>query len=163
MAAVKAFVGLGANLGEPQAQVRAAAVALAEIPRTRLMALSPLYRSAPLGVATQPDFVNAVAAIETGLAPWALLEALLALEARFGRTRETPGEARTLDLDLLLYADRIVDEPGLIVPHPRMHQRAFVLAPLADLAPEQVIPGRGPVRVLLAACKDQIIEKLSEK
>ena len=162
MAAVNAFVGLGANLGEPRAQLRAAAVALAEIPRTQLIALSPLYRSAPVGVGGQPDFVNAVAEIETGLAPWPLLEALLALEARYGRTREAPGGARTLDLDLLLFADRLIDEPGLIVPHPRMHKRAFVLAPLAELAPDLVIPGRGPIGPLLAACKDQVIERLGE-
>ncbi len=163
MASVKAFVGLGANLGEPQAQVRAAAAALSGIPQTRLLALSPLYRSAPVGVGAQPDFVNAVAEIETGLAARALLDALLAVEARFGRTREAPGAARTLDLDLLLYAGRVIDEPGLVVPHPRMRRRAFVLAPLAQIAPDLVIPGEGPVAVLLAACKDQIIERLGAK
>jgi 2-amino-4-hydroxy-6-hydroxymethyldihydropteridine diphosphokinase len=160
MACVIAFVGLGANLGEPQAQVRAAAAALSEIPRTQLLALSPLYRSAPVGVGAQPDFVNAVAEIETGLTARALLDALLAIEARFGRTREAPGAARRLDLDLLLYADSVIDEPGLMVPHPRMHRRAFVLAPLAQIAPDLVIAGEGPVGVLLDACKEQIIERL---
>ena len=160
MATIEAFVGLGANLGEPQAQVRSAAAALATLPRTHLVALSPLYRSTPVGVGAQPDFVNAVAQIETGLEPRPLLEALLALEARFGRTRETSGAARTLDLDLLLYAGRVIDEPGLVVPHPRMHTRAFVLAPLAELAPALSIPGRGAVGSLLAACEDQVIEKL---
>ena len=133
---------------------------LGEIPLTRLIALSPLYCSAPVGVGAQPDFVNAVAEIETELAPRGLLWKLLTIEARFGRTRETPGAARTLDLDLLLYGGLVIDEPGLEVPHPRMHERAFVLAPLADLAPELVIPGRGPVATLLDACKDQAVERL---
>jgi len=156
--ATKAFVGLGANLGDREAQVRRAFATLAELPGTSLLAASSLYRSAPVGVGAQPDFINAVAAIETELAPRALLEALLAAERRFGRRREFPGAPRTLDLDLLLYGE--IAEPGLIVPHPRMHERAFVLAPLAEIAPHITIPGKGRAAALLAACTDQKIEKI---
>jgi 2-amino-4-hydroxy-6-hydroxymethyldihydropteridine diphosphokinase len=161
MAAIKAFVGLGANLGEPKAQVRRAIAALGAIPMTRLLAASSLYRSAPVGVGEQPDFINAVAAIETGLSARALLDKLLAIEARFGRRRDVPGSPRTLDLDLLLYGDRVIAEPDLIVPHPRMHERAFVLAPLAEIAPDALVPEKGPVAALLAASKNQKVKKLS--
>jgi 2-amino-4-hydroxy-6-hydroxymethyldihydropteridine diphosphokinase len=162
-APAKAFIGLGANLGDREAQVRRAFATLAELPGTSLLAASSIYRSAPVGVGAQPDFINAVAAIETLLAPRALLEALLAAERRFGRRRDFPGAPRTLDLDLLLYGERVIDEPGLVVPHPRMHERAFVLAPLAEIAPDAVVPGRGPVRALLARCKDQKIEKIGAR
>ena len=159
-APTRAFIGLGANLGDPEAQVRRAFAALAELPRTRLLAASSLYRSAPVGVVAQLDFINAVAEIETALAARALLDALLAEEGRFGRTREFPKAPRTLDLDLLLYGDRVIAEPGLVVPHPRMHERAFVLAPLAEIAPDIAIPGKGRAAALLAACADQKIEKI---
>jgi 2-amino-4-hydroxy-6-hydroxymethyldihydropteridine diphosphokinase len=111
-------------------------------------------------VVAQPDFINAVAEIQTMLGARALLEALLAIETRFGRRREFPGAPRTLDLDLLLYGDRVIAEPGLVVPHPRMHERAFVLAPLAEIAPDIAIPGKGRAGALLAACSDQKIEKI---
>jgi 2-amino-4-hydroxy-6-hydroxymethyldihydropteridine diphosphokinase len=159
-ASTRAFVGLGANLGDPQGQLRRALLALAGLPGTRLVAASSLYRSAPVGHAAQPDFVNAVAEIETRLGAQALLGELLATEARFGRVRTFPNAPRTLDLDLLLYGDRVIAEPGLIVPHPRMHERAFVLAPLAEIAPDIAIPGKGRARALLAACSDQKIEKI---
>jgi len=159
MAAVQAFVALGANLGQPDLQVRDAVAALAAMPGTRLLAASSLYRSAPVGVGEQPEFTNAVAAIETGLGARALLDALLAIEARFGRRREFPGAARMLDLDLLLYGDQTIDEPGLVVPHPRMHERAFVLAPLAEIAPDATIPGKGRVAALLKNCRDQTIRR----
>jgi 2-amino-4-hydroxy-6-hydroxymethyldihydropteridine diphosphokinase len=162
MAAVRAFVGLGANLGEPEAQVRRACDALRALPDTRLLAASSLYRSAPVGVGTQPDFVNAVAEIETELGPGALLEELLKIEVRFGRARTFPNAPRTLDLDLLLYGAQIVAEPGLTVPHPRMHERAFVLAPLAEIAPEAVVPGKGTAAKLLAACKGQDVAKVRD-
>ena len=158
--ATEAFVGLGANLGEPEAQVRRALAALAELPGTRLLAASSLYRSAPVGVVAQLDFINAVAAVETALTARALLDALLAMEARFGRRREFPGAPRTLDLDLLLYGDRVIVEPELVVPHPRMHERAFVLAPLAEIAPDIAIPGKGRAAALLATCADQRIAKI---
>jgi 2-amino-4-hydroxy-6-hydroxymethyldihydropteridine diphosphokinase len=155
-----AFVGLGANLGDPEAQVRRAIAALGQLPEMRLVASSSLYRSAPIGVGPQPDFVNAVARIETTLGPWVLLEALLAEEARFGRERPSPGAARTLDLDVLLYEDRVISEAGLTVPHPRMHERAFVLAPLVEIAPDIEIPGRGSARALLAGLRNQTIAKI---
>ena len=158
-ASTKAFIGLGANLGDHQAQVRRALLTLAELPGTRLLAASSLYRSAPVGVVAQPDFINAVAEIATTLVARALLEALLAAERRFGRRREFPGAPRTLDLDLLLYGDQVIAEPGLIVPHPRMHERAFVLAPLAEIAPDIAIPGKGSAGTLLRACADQKVEK----
>jgi 2-amino-4-hydroxy-6-hydroxymethyldihydropteridine diphosphokinase len=158
-AANLAYVGLGANLGRPDRQVREALAALAALPGTRLLAKSSLYRSAPVGVGEQPEFTNAVAAIETGLEARPLLEALLAIEARFGRRRESAGAARTLDLDLLLYGDRTIDELGLVVPHPRMHERAFVLVPLAEIAPDAVIPGKGRVAALLDNCRDQAIRR----
>ena len=160
IASTKAFIGLGANLGDPESQVRRALAALAELPGTRLLAASSLYRSAPVGVIAQPEFINAVAAAETTLTARALLEALLAAERRFGRRRDFPGAPRTLDLDLLLYGDRVIAEPGLVVPHPRMHERAFVLAPLAEIAPDIAIPGKGRAGALLAACTDQKIEKI---
>jgi 2-amino-4-hydroxy-6-hydroxymethyldihydropteridine diphosphokinase len=160
MAVTKAFIGLGANLGDPEAQVRRAMTALTSIPETRLLAASSLYRSAPVGIGEQPEFINAVAEIETGLGARALLDELLAIEARFGRRRDFPGAPRTLDLDLLLYGDQVIAEPELVVPHPRMHERAFVLAPLVEIAPDAVVPGKGPVAALLAACKDQEVRKL---
>ena len=160
MAAIKAFVGLGANLGEPKDQVRRAIAALAAIPKTRVLAASSLYRSAPVGVGEQPDFINAVAAIETGLKARTLLDELLEIEARFGRRRDSPGSPRTLDLDLLLYGNSVIAEPGLVVPHPRMHERAFVLAPLTEIAPDVVVPGKGPVAALLTACEAQYVKKL---
>jgi len=140
--------------------VRRALAALAELPGTRLLAASSLYRSAPMGVIAQPDFINAVAAAETTLAARALLEALLAAERRFGRRRDFPGAPRTLDLDLLLYGDRVIAEPGLVVPHPRMHERAFVLAPLAEIAPDIAIPGKGRAGTLLAKLGNQKILKI---
>jgi 2-amino-4-hydroxy-6-hydroxymethyldihydropteridine diphosphokinase len=159
MVAVKAFVGLGANLGEPETQVRRAVLALGNIPATHLLSASSLYTSAPVGVGEQPDFVNAVASVDTALSARALLDELLAIEARFGRQRQFPGAARTLDLDLLLFGERVIAEPGLVVPHPRMHQRAFVLAPLVEIAPDAIVPGKGRAAQLLAACKDQKIER----
>ena len=157
---VQAFIGLGANLGDPQNQVRRAIVALGDFPRTRLLASSSLYRSSPVGVAPQPDFVNAVARLETALAARELLEELLTAEARAGRERPGPGAPRTLDLDLLLYGEAVIDEPGLAVPHPRMHERAFVLLPLAEIAADISIPRKGSVKTLLAACRGQSIERI---
>ena len=160
---VRAFIGLGANLGDPESQVRRAVLELGKLPGTRLLAASSPYRSAPVGVGTQPDYINAVAEIETSLRARALLDELLTMEARFGRERPSPGAPRTLDLDLLIYGDEEIEEPNLIVPHPRMHERAFVLMPLAEIAPDVVIPGRGSIRTLLAACRGQKISKIGEK
>ena len=156
----RAFVGLGANLGDPAAQLAAALEAIGRLSGTRIVAVSSFYRTAPIGYEAQPDFLNAVAEIETALAPDELLTALQAVESVAGRARSFPNAPRTLDLDLLLYGDRTLDAPGLQVPHPRMHERAFVLAPLVEIAPEVAIPGRGPAATLLARLTDQRIEKL---
>lgn len=143
-----ACVALGANIGEPVRQIEAGFAALAALPGTRLVARSSLYRSAPVGYADQPDFVNAVAVIETALAPQALLAALLAIERVHGRVREFPNAPRTLDLDILLYGDAVVHEAGLNIPHARMLERAFVMVPLAEVAPDACVPGHGRVRDL---------------
>lgn len=158
----RAYVGLGANLGDPNSQIRAALAALANVPATQIAGWSSFYRSAPLGDAEQPDYINAVAQVETMLGPRALLDALLAIESRMGRTRSRANAPRTLDLDLLLYDQMMIAEPGLNVPHPRMHTRAFVLAPLAEIAPGIEIPGRGHLAPLLAACAGQTIERIPD-
>jgi 2-amino-4-hydroxy-6-hydroxymethyldihydropteridine diphosphokinase len=142
-APVAAYVALGANLDDPAAQVRAGLRALAALPETRLVRRSSLYRSPPEGGAEQPDYVNAVAALETRLAPRALLERLLEIERAHGRVRSARNAPRRLDLDLLLYGALELEEPDLAIPHPRMHRRAFVLVPLAEIAPEARVPGHG--------------------
>ncbi|MCG6873246.1 MAG: 2-amino-4-hydroxy-6-hydroxymethyldihydropteridine diphosphokinase [Gammaproteobacteria bacterium] len=157
---VCAFVGLGSNQGDRLGQLQAGAAALARLPDCGLPRCSPVYRSAPLEVAPQRDFLNAVCALETRLSPRALLDALLGIEAAAGRRREEPGQPRVLDLDLLLYADRQLSQPGLRVPHPRLARRAFVLRPLHDLEPELVVPGAGPLAELLAAVADQLLERV---
>jgi len=154
-----AFIGLGANIGDPWKQLRGALAALDEIPGTRVTRSSSCWRTAPIGYAAQPDFVNAVAEVETAQAPRALLDALLAIEKRFGRERGFANAPHTLDLDLLLYGARVIAEPDLRVPHPRMHERAFVLAPLVEIAPGVEIPGKGKAAALLAAIEDQRAEK----
>ena len=143
----RAFIGLGSNLADPGAQILKAYAELGNLPQTRLLSCSSLYRSAPVGYADQPDFINAVAEIETGLAPHALLAALLDMEHRHGRVREFRNAPRILDLDILLYGERIVREVGLDIPHPRMAQRRFVLEPLVAIAPN----ARHPVLNLSAA------------
>ncbi|WP_227818306.1 2-amino-4-hydroxy-6-hydroxymethyldihydropteridine diphosphokinase [Nitrogeniibacter aestuarii] len=158
--AVTAFIGLGANLGDAVAAMDAACTALGALPDTRLVARSRLYRSAPVGVTGQPDYINAVVQLSTSLSARAVLEALMRIEADNGRTREYHMAPRTLDMDLLLHGDTVVNEPELTVPHPRMHQRAFVLAPLAELAPQTIIPGVGRVADLLPTVADQAISPL---
>jgi len=145
----RVFVGLGSNLDDPQRQIERALAELARLPQTLLVRRSSLYRSAPVGFTEQPDFVNAVAELATALEPQPLLAALQALEDAQGRVRTRANGPRTLDLDLLLFDARLVQEPNLIVPHPRLHERAFVLVPLAEIAPEAVVPGRGPVAALV--------------
>jgi 2-amino-4-hydroxy-6-hydroxymethyldihydropteridine diphosphokinase len=156
-----AFVALGSNLGDPGSRVRQGIAALAAWPQVQLVAASSLYRSAALGHADQPDFVNAVVQLSTGLAPQPLLAALLAIEQRCGRERSFRNAPRTLDLDLLLYDAQCIAEPGLTVPHPRMHERAFVLAPLLEIAPDCVIPGIGRAADWLSRCVDQAIVRLA--
>ncbi|MFO1219772.1 MAG: 2-amino-4-hydroxy-6-hydroxymethyldihydropteridine diphosphokinase [Burkholderiaceae bacterium] len=162
MSGVKAFVGLGANLGDPCRQLLQALQALDALPRTRLVARSSLYRSAPVDAAG-PDFVNAVAQLDTELPAAELLRALLALEARFGRERSSLHAPRTLDLDLLLYGDARIDEPQLQLPHPRLHRRAFVLAPLLEIAPGIEAPGLGPLAPWLEAARAQAIQRIDDR
>lgn len=157
---VRAYVALGSNLGDPRRTVESGFGSLAALPACRLVARSSLYRSAPVGVGHQPDFINAVAALDTALNPGELLAALMEVEARHGRTRHVPLAARTLDLDLLLHGDAVMSEPNLQLPHPRMHLRAFVLLPLAEIAPGLVIPGRGTLAGLLPAVAGQTIFRL---
>lgn len=146
----EAYVALGSNLDHPRAQVERGFGALAALPHSALLARSALYRTPPWGVIDQPAFVNAVASLETALAPRELLEALLAIETLAGRVRGVRYGPRTLDLDLLLYGDSVLRESGLEIPHPRLHERAFVLLPLVDLAPDLEVPGHGRVADLLA-------------
>jgi 2-amino-4-hydroxy-6-hydroxymethyldihydropteridine diphosphokinase len=152
---------MGSNLAHPRRQLARAAVAIARLPRMRVIAISPNYASAPLGTETpQPDYVNAVVAVRTALGPRALLSALHAIERRQRRRRDFKAQRnapRTLDLDWLLYGRRRIRLPGLTVPHPRMHERAFVLRPLADVAPGTTIPGRGLARRYLRSVREQRI------
>ena len=145
------FIGIGANLDDPEAGVRRAICALGQIPCTRLIASSSLYRTAPVGNLDQPEFVNAVAEIETVLPPPELLKQLLSIEQTFGRTRSTRNAPRTLDLDLLIYGAREIRTETLTVPHPRMAERAFVLVPLAEIAPGVNVGSLGTAARLLEA------------
>jgi len=146
----RAYVGLGANLGDRESTLLAAVDALAEEEAIEIVAVSTLRETEPVGVGEQPRFLNGAVALDTTLTARALLDRLLAVEQRFGRVR-VAGEhgPRSLDLDLLLYAEETIEEPGLAVPHPRLHERRFVLEPLAELAPGLVVPGRGDVESLL--------------
>ena len=139
IAGERVFVGLGANLGDAAATVREAFDALGALPQTTCVARSSLYRSAPVD-AQGSDYINAVAQLRTGLSPLALLDALQAIEGRFGRERPYRNAPRTLDLDVLLYGQRRIVTPRLTVPHPRLHERAFVLVPLAEIAPDLALP-----------------------
>jgi len=149
---VQAFVGLGSNLGDREGTLRAAVGRLRALPQTRVVAVSKLRNTDPVGYLEQPRFLNGAVELATALSPRALLDALMELERRFGRDRVAypPQGPRTLDLDLLLYGGQTIAEPGLEVPHPRLHERRFVLEPLADLAPALEVPGKGQVQTLLA-------------
>ncbi|HEY8104324.1 MAG TPA: 2-amino-4-hydroxy-6-hydroxymethyldihydropteridine diphosphokinase [Gaiellaceae bacterium] len=141
----RVYVGLGANLGDRETTIRAAVAALPDV-----VGMSLLRETDPVGNTDQPRFLNGVAALETTLAPRELLDVLLSVEQGLGRERRERWGPRTIDLDLLLYGDETVAEPGLTVPHPRLHERRFVLEPLAELDPELLVPGRGRVKDLLA-------------
>ena len=167
---VVAYVGLGSNLGNSIATLQAAKRSLAALPGTELLrsasfyksaAVGSGYRSAPVGTGEQPDFINGVCALATTLAAEDLLHRLMAIEQEFGRQRSGEvGEPRTLDLDLLLYGDRSIVTDQLTLPHPRLHERAFVLYPLSEIAPDLVIPGHGRVLDLLKNCQHQRIARL---
>jgi 2-amino-4-hydroxy-6-hydroxymethyldihydropteridine diphosphokinase len=150
----RAYVGIGSNLDDPVKQVQTAFDELAALRGTRLVARSSLYRSAPVGYAAQPEFVNAVAALDTSLAAPALLAELQRLEDGHGRRRSFANAPRTLDLDLLLYGEEEISEPALKVPHPRMHERAFVLRPLLEIAPQL------PFAAALQSCAGQKIARI---
>jgi len=158
---VRAYVALGSNLDDPVAQVHAGVQALGKLPGTRLIGCSSLYRSAPVGITDQPDFINAVCEADTSMSADTFMQALLDIEQSQGRQRGIPGGPRTLDLDLLMYGVLVCHEPGLTLPHPRLHERAFVLYPLSELAPGLSIPGCGQVETLLAGCAGQVIERLA--
>ena len=147
---VRAAIALGSNLDDPEAHVRRAMDEIDALPGTHVLARSSLFRTTPVGYADQPDFINACVLVETGLAPRALLDELLALEKRHGRVREIPNGPRTLDLDIVVYGDLRIDEPGLKVPHPRAHERAFVLDPLREVWPQAaqfVIPAQAGIQL----------------
>lgn len=159
---IEAFIGLGSNLASPHRQLASALDALDALPRTTLRETSSFYRTAPVGYAGQPDFVNAVARIETLLPARDLLDALLEIERRHGRVREMPNGPRTLDLDLLIYGDLEFHEDGLTVPHPRMHERAFVMVPLAEIAPKRDVVGLGTAAQLAEVlARTQRIERVA--
>jgi 2-amino-4-hydroxy-6-hydroxymethyldihydropteridine diphosphokinase len=148
----RAYVALGANLGDRERTIRAALAALDETPGVEVTAVSALIETDPVGYLDQPRFLNGVAALETTLPPRALLDLLLAVERRFGRAREgVPSQGpRTLDLDLLLHGTARIEEPGLRIPHPRLHERRFVLEPLSELDASLEVPGKGEIQTLLA-------------
>lgn len=158
---VRTYLGLGSNLADPHRQLQQALQALGRLPGSTLAAVSSLYASDPLGPPDQPRYVNAVAALDTALAPLDLLDALQAIELDQGRVRERRWGPRTLDIDLLLYGDRLIDEPRLTVPHYHLHARAFVLYPLAEVAPADfVLPDGRALADLLAACPFVGLERL---
>lgn len=159
MTETRVYIGLGANLGDASAVLAAAYAELQQLPATRRHRCSPWFRTAPID-SSGPDYLNAVACFDTTLSPQALLEALQRIELAHGRERPYLNAPRTLDLDVLLYGEQSIATPTLIVPHPRMHERAFVLQPLAALAPDLVIPGRGPVSSLLPSVAGQAIAQV---
>jgi len=162
---VAAFVGLGSNLGDSVDLLQSALEALGRLPRTRVECASGFYRTPAWGFVAQPDFVNAVAQLRTSLPARALLSAMLGIERDAGRVRREDGSdrwgPRTLDLDLLLYGDHTIDEPGLQVPHPHLHERAFALVPLVEIAADSSIPGRGRAGVVLASMASGDTEALT--
>lgn len=159
---VLAYVGVGANLDRPREQVEQGIAALRALPNTQLTAASSLYASAPVD-APGPEYVNAVVALQTSLDPVALLQALHGIEARFGRERSTRNAPRPLDLDLLLYGEVRIDRPDLTLPHARLHQRAFVLCPLLEIAPQLVVQGLGPLSAYLEGVRDQPVRRVERE
>jgi len=162
--AMRVYIGLGSNLDDPAAQVRSGLNAIAKLDQTRLETCSSMYRSAPVGLRAQPDFVNAVCRVKTSQPPELLLQNLLEIERVHGRIRQGErGGPRTLDLDLLIYGTQTINLPEITVPHPRLHERAFVLYPLLEIDPDLVIPGKGRASDWLARCADQSITKMTDE
>jgi 2-amino-4-hydroxy-6-hydroxymethyldihydropteridine diphosphokinase len=146
-----AYVGLGSNMGDRERMLWSAVHMLTFNPEVEVVAVSSIRETDPVGIVDQPPFLNAAVAIDTELEPRALLDLLLSIERELGRTRDGPRFGpRTIDLDLLLYGDEIVEEPGLTIPHPRLHERRFALEPLAELDPDLAVPEKGPVQALIA-------------
>ncbi len=158
-----AYIGLGSNLADPQQQVRSAIDDISTITETSLVARSSLYHSPPMGPQDQPDYINAVVAVETALTPHALLDALQQIEQKHGRIRKRHWGERTLDLDILLYADKVIEDERLTVPHPGIAERAFVVYPLAEITPALQIPGLGSLATIKANCPPEGIEPLENK
>ena len=160
---VVVWIGLGSNMGQATDQIEEAIVALTDEPGLEPTARSSLYRTAPMGHVAQPDFINAVVRASCGIGCYELLEALQKIEKRFGRTRNGDRFGpRSLDLDLLMYADQIISSAQLELPHPRMHERLFVLEPLAEIEGDITVPGRGRLSVLRQACLDQRVQRLGD-
>lgn len=157
----EAFIALGSNLEKPVFQIQQAFDELAQLPDTHLLKRSSLYKTAPMGRIEQPDFINAVAQIETTKTPYDLLSALLEIEHQHKRIRDKINAPRTLDLDILMYGNLQCHTSGLTLPHPRISERAFVLQPLVEIYPDCLIPGLVDAKKLLNSCKDQRIEKIS--
>lgn len=163
MTAERAFVALGSNLDDPARQLGVAIESLALLPGTRVLEVSGFYRTAPWGDSDQPDFVNAVVLLETALTPLPLLDALLAIEQQMGRVRTRRFGPRVIDLDLLAHGDTVMDSPRLVLPHPRMHERAFVMWPLAEIAPEFVLGQWGRAAEIAAALPAEGIARLESR
>jgi len=161
-APIRAYVGLGGNEGDVETTLTEALWAVDALPQTTIRRQSAVYRTPAWGRTDQPDFLNAVVELQTRMVARVLLDSLLEIEQRFGRVRrpEDRWGPRVLDLDLLMYGDEVIDEAGLSLPHPRLHERAFVLVPLAEIAPGLVVPGRGVVKDLLAAVDTAGIEAI---
>ena len=157
------FLGLGSNLDDPDWQVQTALHEIDKIPDAKLMRTSSLYQTVPVGISDQPPFVNAVVQIETTQSPHDLLRQLLDIEEQHGRVRHVKNGPRTLDLDILIFSDWRIDDDKLTTPHPRMHERAFVLVPLLEIAPEAYIPGKGYAKEFLAHMDAGGVRKLAAR
>lgn len=155
----KAYIALGSNLQDPAKQIALAFLAIDALDECKLLKQSSLYKTKPVGYDNQPDFINAAATVETSLSPQALLDAILKIEADFGRERPFPNAPRILDLDLLHYENEVIDSKKLTIPHPRMHQRAFVMLPLAEIAPDLTLPKHGNVVKLAQSLNNDDIVK----
>jgi 2-amino-4-hydroxy-6-hydroxymethyldihydropteridine diphosphokinase len=158
---VRAVLSVGANLGDRLGTLQGCVQAIAKLPDTDVLAISPLYQTAPVGGPPQPGYLNAVLAVRTGLPPRGLLDAIHEIEARFGRVRAERFGPRTLDIDIVDYAGQVSDDPDLTLPHPRAHQRAFVLAPWHDVDPQAELPGHGPIAALLAGLDQSGVQRVA--
>ena len=158
---IKVYIGLGSNLNDPQAQLKKATVALGTIPSSSVVKTSSFYKSKPVGPQDQPDYINAVVELATGLSAPVLLDYLQGIENEHGRQREQRWGARTLDLDILLFGEEVIHDDRLVVPHVEMHKRGFVLFPLEEIAPDCVIPDIGSVHALLQQVNTDDMVKLS--